>query len=139
LEGLGHGDVSGYCGRQLTLCFPEGMTAQKLEMHHDIVYDVIAQYENITYKDEYRLNPATKKHKFTIQLEDTNKNIVEVFYTSKDKYHVCTRINLSKYSEDAQYHEKWDMFWDLYVDNSLKLTKVLNFIFEEFDKAQEEA
>ena len=32
LERLGHGDVHGYCGRQLMLCFPEGRTAQKLGM-----------------------------------------------------------------------------------------------------------
>lgn len=112
---------------------------QKIKIHHDIVYDVIAQYENITYKDEYQLNPATKKHKFTIQLEDTNKNICEVFYTTKDKYHVCTRMNLGKYNENAKYHERWDMFWDLYVDTSDRLTQVLDFIFAEYDKAQEEA
>lgn len=113
-------------------------TAQKLELHHDLVLDVLAQYNNITYKDEYQLNPNIKKHKFTVQAEDSNANIFEVFYTSKDKYHVCTRINLSKYSEDAQYHEKWDMFWDLYVTTSDKLTQVLDFIFEA-NNAQLEA
>ena len=113
-------------------------TTQKLELHHDLVLDVLAQYDNITYKDEYRLNPNTKKHKFTVQAEDSNANIFEVFYTSKDKYHICTRINLSKYSEDAQYHEKWDMFWDLYVDTSDRLSKVLDFIFEA-NNAQLEA
>lgn len=101
---------------------------QKLEMNYNRILETLANYDSVTYKN------YDKKHKFTVQIENTNNNLLEIFYTTKDKFHICTRVNLSKYNKErAQYHEKWDMFWDIYTNTSAELDNIIEYIFNELE------
>lgn len=103
--------------------------AIKLAGYLENIEDVLASYENLTYK------AYPKKNKIAIQIENENKNLFEVFYTLKGRFHVCTKYNLSKHDTSAQYHEKWDMGWDLYTNTYTALEEIIDFILGQYNES----
>ena len=102
--------------------------AIKLETIKDNIINVLNSYENLTFKT------YNNKNKISIQIEDTNTNIFEVFYTAREEFHICTKINLTKFDKDAKYHELWDMKYDLYTNTYNYLEEIIDFIFEKYNE-----
>lgn len=85
---------------------------------------VINDYDNVSYKYN------DKKSKLIIVAN--KQNVAEIFYSKN--YHICTKYNLLAYSKNANYHELWDMKYDIRTDNRNELEKIIDFILTEYTK-----